>query len=124
MSNLTVSKLVTKADAAAVFDVCTRTIDNYIRDERLPQPVQFGSREYWHPAEFEDFLTRTFRRTSGPSSDHPSTTEELAPAQKGKPQASAPKPRPKAGAKSSDSNAVVRQQARQEARLRALNIAK
>lgn len=40
-------RLVTKADAAAVFGVCAKTIDNYIKDGRLPAPVQFASRDYW-----------------------------------------------------------------------------
>jgi predicted DNA-binding transcriptional regulator AlpA len=38
-------KLLTKADAAAVFGVCTKTIDNYIREGLLPPPVPFASRD-------------------------------------------------------------------------------
>jgi predicted DNA-binding transcriptional regulator AlpA len=121
MSIPTVSKLVTKADAAAVFGVCTRTIDNYIRDELLPQPVQFGSREYWHPAEFEEFLARTFRRVPGPPHNHPIATEASTPPQKGVAPAPTQKSRSRASKESDDSNAVVRQQARQRAVLRAMN---
>lgn len=42
-------KLVTKADAAAVFDVCTRTIDKFVREGLLSKPVAVGAKEYWHP---------------------------------------------------------------------------
>lgn len=39
-------KPVSKADAAEVLGVgCTKTIDNYIKDGLLPQPVRFAGRE-------------------------------------------------------------------------------
>lgn len=42
-------KLVTKADAAEIFGVCVKSIDNYIAQGLLPRPVPFASKEYWHP---------------------------------------------------------------------------
>ncbi len=48
-------KLVTKADAAAIFGVCVKTIDNYVSDELLPPPIGFASRAYWHPSNLELF---------------------------------------------------------------------
>lgn len=57
-------RLVTKADAAEIFGVCVKTIDNYIRQGRLPAPIQFASKEYWHPDDFSAFLASTFKRSS------------------------------------------------------------
>jgi hypothetical protein len=118
MTNFSDFKLLTKADAAVIFGVCTKTVDNYIREGRLPEPVQFASREYWHPEDFQAFLDRTFRR-SAPA--HPDQTAAGA----------SPPPRSEAMAivggvsaprgAERDSNPAVRQQARQRAKLRALN---
>lgn len=60
MEPLASFKLVTKADAAITFGVCVKTIDNYIKSGLLPAPVAFGGREYWHPAQFRDFLDQRF----------------------------------------------------------------
>lgn len=68
MVPITEFRLVTKADAAGVFGVCMKTIDNYIKEGLLPRPVQFASKEYWHPGDFQAFIEMTFRRTSGDSS--------------------------------------------------------
>lgn len=54
-------KLITKARAADMFGVDVKTIDNYIKAGELPAPKKFVSKEYWHPADFEAFLDRTFR---------------------------------------------------------------
>ena len=119
MSNFSDFKLVTKADAAAIFGICTKTVDNYIREGRLPEPVQFASREYWHPEDFQAFLDRTFRRGSRAKPDHLPAGGEAsrlphAVTAAGVSGADAP-----GGER--DSNPVVRQQARQQAKLRALN---
>lgn len=53
-------KLVTKADAAVAFSVCVKSIDNYIKQGLLPQPVPFAGKDYWHPDTFSEFLYRTF----------------------------------------------------------------
>lgn len=37
-------KLVTKADAAQVFSVCTKTIDNYIKAGLIPPPFSSARR--------------------------------------------------------------------------------
>lgn len=65
-------RLLSKADAAAVFGVCLKTIDNYIESGLLPRPVQFASKAYWHPEEFQSFIDKTFRTTA------PATAEEPA----------------------------------------------
>lgn len=94
-------KLVTKADVAQVFGVCTKTIDNYIRDGLLPAPTPFASREYWHPEVFRNFLDRTFghseaNKTSSESScsdalvDAPAPSS-VSPAEKGTGRATAPR---------------------------------
>jgi len=116
-------KLVTKADAASVFGVCVKTIDNYIKEGRLPKPVDFVSREYWHPADFQAFLDRTFLRQTRPSqtsfqsSDAPSSAM-VEPANTALLPAAAPR-MPVAVPR--DSDPMARQQAKQKARLRALN---
>lgn len=53
-------KLMTKADVAAVFGVCTKTVDAYVRSGLLPAPKAFGAREYWHPELFAQFLRQAF----------------------------------------------------------------
>jgi hypothetical protein len=119
MSDLTNFRLVTSADAATVFGVSVKTINNYIRDGLL-RSVHFGSRDYWHPLDFEAYLARTFRRDpdaiqgSSGTPEAPSASEPFAA------EASAPKPRTKPAA-SRDSSTVVRQQARPREKLRALN---
>lgn len=54
-------KPVTKADAAQVLGVCTKSIDNYIRDGLLPQPARFAGRDLWHPDDFYGFLSAQLR---------------------------------------------------------------
>lgn len=63
MSHFAHLKLLTKADAADILGVCTKTVDNYIRDGFLPPPRLLGSREYWHPQLFERFLAQHFGLT-------------------------------------------------------------
>ena len=113
-------KLLTKADAAAIFGVCTKTIDNYIREGRLPPPVPFASREYWHPEDFRAFLDITFRRGKPALEESTSGSADVVPASDGAAQADG-KRRTATSRGESDSNPVVRQQSRQQARLRALN---
>lgn len=55
-------RLVTRADVAQIFGVCVKTIDNYIQQGLLPQPVAFASKEYWHPDDIKIFLDETFKR--------------------------------------------------------------
>ncbi|TXD99415.1 helix-turn-helix domain-containing protein [Mitsuaria sp. TWR114] len=118
MSNLSDFKLVTKADAAAMLDCCIKTVDNHVREGRLPAPVAFGSREYWHPEDFKAFLDGTFRRKAPPEVERvhgnqapaASTAEVVT--------------RPNTGTVTKtvrDSNPAVRQMARQQAKLKALN---
>jgi hypothetical protein len=112
-------KLFTKADAAAIFGVCTKTIDNYIREGRLPPPVPFASREYWHPEDFRAFLDVTFRRGKPAPAEQASGLEEVPSASNG--EAPTDGKRRANGRGERDSNPAVRQQSRQQARLRALN---
>ena len=122
MFNCQESRLVTRADVAQIFGVCIKTIDNYIDQGLLPQPVQFASREYWHPEDMRSFIDATFRRTAPHEVDAPvpagehSTTPATAP-----PSAQAIKPsRPRlAGTK--DSHPTVRAKARQRELLQRLN---
>jgi hypothetical protein len=111
-------RLVTKADAADVFGVCARTIDNYIKEGRLPAPVQFASRDYWHPDDFRAFLDRTFKR------QQPGERKQVDEGADVELDASTPQPtrRPvKQAYGARDSNPAVRQRARQQERLQSLN---
>lgn len=112
-------KLVTKADAADVFSVSVKTIDNYIKEGRLPKPVQFSSKEYWHPEDFKAFLDQTFRRLN-----HAEPAEWANHASSAELEPSSPKPakNPRAAERvAKDSSPVVRQQARQDGLLKRLN---
>jgi hypothetical protein len=102
-------KLVTKADAAQVFSVCTKTIDNYIKSGLIPPPVPFGAKEYWHPEVFQAHLDRVFRRSLIDVE-----SEEQ------KPEAGE-KPPPSMTVGLRDSSPSIRQQARQAAKLKLLN---
>lgn len=73
-------KPVTKSDAAQVLGICTKSIDNYIRDGLLPQPARFAGRDLWHPDDFYGFLSaklRSGQTTSTVESVH-AEPEELA----------------------------------------------
>lgn len=112
-------KLLTKADAAAIFGVCMKTIDNYIREGRLPPPVPFASREYWHPEDFRAFLDITFRRSKSSLAEQASGSDATA-LNEGD-ATPADSKRCATGRGERDSNPAVRQQSRQQAKLRALN---
>lgn len=105
-------KLLTKADVALVFSVCTKTIDNYVKAGLLPAPVSFGAREYWHPEVFQLHIDSVFVPPTGEVHDSEIQGEHL--------DAPAHASRPKVGGRA-DSSAVVRQQARQAGKLRQLN---
>jgi predicted DNA-binding transcriptional regulator AlpA len=64
MSAFSELKLVTKADAAEIFRVSVKTIDNYIKNGKLPKPVPFASKEYWHSDDFKAFLEVTFKTSA------------------------------------------------------------
>lgn len=58
---------MTKEDIAKVFDVCTRTLDNWINDGSLLPPKKLGNKVYWHPNTFYSWLER--RLTDDDASD-------------------------------------------------------
>lgn len=71
-------RLVTRADVAQMFGVCVKTVDNYIKEGLLPQPVQFASREYWHPDDMRSFMDATFKRTPSAPSPTPAVPSDGA----------------------------------------------
>jgi hypothetical protein len=73
MSGISDLKLITKADAAACFGVCVKTIDNYVDQGLLPRPVAFASKEYWHPDDFREFLAQRFKRPHDEATSLPSS---------------------------------------------------
>ncbi len=109
-------KLITMADAARIFDGCSRkTIENYIRAGTMPAPVRFGGREYWHPADFQEFLDKTFRKGQLTTPDGELVSGQAAPEADVSPAIRSD------AIMLADSNPVVRQQRRQQARLQRLN---
>ena len=57
-------KPISKAFAADLLGVSTKTIDNYIRDALLPLPRPFGGREPWHPGDFYRHLDARLEATT------------------------------------------------------------
>lgn len=114
-------RLVTRADVAQMFGVCVKTVDNYIKDGLLPQPVQFASREYWHPDDIRSFMDATFKRTSSQPLTLPAQTpdETRAPLRSARtPTGATPKP---ATGSSRDIHPTARAKARQHSALQRLN---
>lgn len=114
-------RLVTRADVAQMFGVCVKTVDNYIKEGLLPQPVQFASREYWHPDDIRSFMDATFKRTSSQplslQAQAPDQTAAAAGASRA-PTGTPPKP---ATSSSRDIHPTVRAKARQHSALQRLN---
>jgi len=114
-------RLVTRADVAQMFGVCVKTVDNYIKEGLLPQPVQFASREYWHPDDMQSFMDATFKRM--PSAPSPTPAVQLSGAQ-AIPEASPTRheaPRKACTPKSRASHPTVRAKTRGQALLHRLN---
>ena len=114
-------KLLTKADAASIFGVCTKTIDNYIRDGLLPAPTPFGSREYWHPVIFRSFLDNVFGAATSVCS--PVGTAGTPDSVVGSPNDTTTGEKSNARHRHKNGDAVSRQKHRQAAKLQALNSA-
>ncbi|MCX2861352.1 hypothetical protein OOZ63_05815 [Paucibacter sp. PLA-PC-4] len=70
-------KPVSKADVAEILSVgCTKTIDHYIKEGLLPQPVKFSARDLWHPDDFYGFLSAILKRTALPGVGEATTARE------------------------------------------------
>lgn len=110
-------KLITKADAAEAFSVSVKTIDNYIKDGKLPPPTLFVSKEYWHPEDFRAFLEQTFRRHSSGPMD---STQALAPTAAGL-ECQIPETTKKQKSGEAKNSPAVRQRSRQAGLLSRLN---
>jgi predicted DNA-binding transcriptional regulator AlpA len=68
---------ITKESAALILSVSQRTIDNWIANCTMPQPVQIGlgRRVYWHPDEFYGWLNQYLKRTyQDPAAPSPERT--------------------------------------------------
>ncbi|WP_409557862.1 helix-turn-helix transcriptional regulator [Acidovorax sp. K2F] len=49
---------LTKDDLANLLRVSKRTINNYISEKRLPEPIHIGRRALWDKAALAEFLKR------------------------------------------------------------------
>jgi excisionase family DNA binding protein len=58
-------ELYSKADAAEIFGVTVRTIDNLIASGELPPPKSMGRRVYWIKEEFESFIKQALSHDDG-----------------------------------------------------------
>jgi len=56
---------LTKEDVADVLGVSLRTVENWVNDGTLVAPGKIGSRVYWHPRSFYEWLDRTLSATAG-----------------------------------------------------------
>ncbi len=56
---------LTKEDIAQVLGVSLRTVENWVNDGTLVAPGKIGSRVYWHPRSFYEWLDRTLSATAG-----------------------------------------------------------
>ena len=115
MSHFAHLKLLTKSDAAEILGVCTKTVDNYIRDGLLPSPKPLGGREYWHPQAFERFLAQYFGLT-GDQAGHAGVEGKVS----SEPAKAQPERRARQPA-SPKRSPVARQEMRQASLLRDLN---
>lgn len=110
-------KPISKAFAADLLGVSTKTIDNYIRDGLLPPPRPFGCRELWHPDDFYRHLDARLKATTATAASDSAPDMPNEPENSDSNRASQPATRPTAR----DSSAVVRQRQRQARRLNRLN---
>jgi|GEM_PF-2263424 hypothetical protein len=121
MPNCQEFRLVTRADVAQMFGVCVKTVDNYIKEGLLPQPVQFASREYWHPDDMRSFMDATFKRSSPaplPNAAAQATDAQMVPQASATRHGAQPNP---PSPKSRDSHPTVRAKTRGHALLQRLN---
>lgn len=51
-------KPLTKDDIAELLGVSIRTVENWVVERVLPAPTKLGSRVYWHPRAFFDWLDK------------------------------------------------------------------
>jgi hypothetical protein len=73
-------KPVTKSDAAVLLGVCTKTIDNYVREGLLPQPARLGGRDLWLPEVFYSHLRHALTPSAGIDRDGMGTSVASEPA--------------------------------------------
>lgn len=54
----TLGEYLTKDDLANLLRVSKRTINNYISEKSLPEPIHIGRRALWNKASLAEFLKR------------------------------------------------------------------
>ena len=109
-------KPVSKADAAEVLGVSTKTIDNYIKSGFLPAPRPFGGRELWHPDVFYARLHDALMPLDAGQSDGRAIAPAVPPAE-----ARATGREKRTDSRARDLPPLVRQKERQARRLSAMN---
>ena len=61
--------MLTRKDLARLFQVCVRTIDNWVRDGRLPPPQHFGRSLRWADAAIRPYLEDDMTPSQNPTSN-------------------------------------------------------
>lgn len=109
-------KPISKAAAAEVLGVSTKTIDNYIKAGLLPAPRPFGGRELWHPDVFYARLHNALMPLDAGQSDAPAIAPAVPRAE-----ARAASREKRADSRVRDLPPLARQKERQARRLSAMN---
>jgi phage terminase Nu1 subunit (DNA packaging protein) len=52
---------LSKDDVAEILGVSIRTIENFVKNGRMPAPAHFGARPLWHPEIFYSWLDESLR---------------------------------------------------------------
>lgn len=112
---------MTRTDVAQMFGVCVKTVDNYIKEGLLPQPVQFASREYWHTDDIRSFMDATFKRTSSQPLSLQAQAPDQTAAAAGASRAPTGAPPKSATSSSHGTHPTARAKARQHSALQRLN---
>jgi DNA-binding transcriptional MerR regulator len=65
-------KPLSREDVAAVLGISIRTLENWVKQGRLPPPTSIAGRRYWHPARFYAALTSMLQPEDAASGQSPS----------------------------------------------------
>lgn len=85
-------RLLRKEDIAEFFDVCPRTLENWLQEGKVIAPKRIGGRAYWHPDVFYAWVDAYFSSADGTDiemavpPDSLNTREPLVCAEKREPQ--------------------------------------
>jgi hypothetical protein len=56
---------LSREDVAGILGISIRTLENWVKQERLPAPTSIGGRRYWHPERFFAALDAMLQPANG-----------------------------------------------------------